>query len=66
MKVLDKSQRRLLADYLNNVSAGWFLLGVISPFMTNIKIDLIILVNVFLSLIFSIFIIGIGIFLVKN
>ncbi len=66
MNILDKNQRHLLADYLNNISAGWFLLGVISPFITNIKIDILVLVNIFFSVFFSIFLIVTGIYLVKN
>jgi len=38
MSVLNKSQRQLLADYFNNISAGWFLVGVVAPFLTGMEI----------------------------
>lgn len=66
MNILDKNQRHLLADYLNNISAGWFLLGVVTPFITKIKIDSDILLSIFFSILFSLSFISFGIYLVKN
>lgn len=44
-------QKQLDAEYLSNISAGWFLLGVITPFLTGVKIDLLILIKIIISLI---------------
>ena len=50
-------QKRLIADYLNNISAGWFLLGIVTPVFTNAKIDILNLGRIIFSLIFSLIII---------
>jgi len=66
MNVLNKSQKHLFADYLNNISAGWFLLGVVTPVLTNVKIDIMNLSKIFFSLLISLMIIIFAIATVKK
>lgn len=65
-KILGEKQRLLVGDYLNNISAGWFLLGVVTPVLTNAKFDIINLIRVIFSLIFSLIIIIFAIVTVKE
>jgi len=59
-------QKRLTADFLNNIASGWFLLGVITPFLSGIKVDFQTLIRITFPFIFSIIFISIGLFFVKK
>ena len=66
MSILNKGQRHLLADYFNNISAGWFLIGVVTPFIVGLKLDIISLRQILLSLFLSVLIISLGMIIIKE
>jgi hypothetical protein len=42
-------QKQLNAEFLSNISAGWFLLGVITPILTGARINVVDLIKIILS-----------------
>jgi len=46
-------QKQLMADYFNNISAGWLLLDVVTPFLAGMRMDIVNLSRITLSLISS-------------
>lgn len=65
-KILGEKQRLLVGDYLNNISAGWFLIGVVTPIIVGLKIDWLSLKRIIFSLLFSLIIISLGLMTVKD
>lgn len=59
-------RRQLIAEHLSNVSAGWFLLGVVTPFLTGVQFDGYIFLRIILSLISSIIILASAFILVNK
>lgn len=63
---LQSSQKKVLADYFNNISAGWFITGVVAPLLLINEMSWAIIIKVILSFIFSIIVISLSLYITKQ